>query len=105
MATAAPVTAFAAWLDNDNYFTLLFRFVMIPSTLFAGVFFPVEQLPGAVQPLAYASPLWHGVEMCRAATLGRATAWPLAAHLGYLLLWAIVGVALAVLAFQRRLED
>src|SRR5690606_6941567 len=103
--TAAPVTAFAARIDNDSYFSLLFRFVMIPSTLFAGVFFPVEQLPGAVRPLAYASPLWHGVEMCRAATLGRDTAWPLAVHLGYLLLWAVGGVTLAVLAFRRRLED
>ncbi|WP_433501274.1 ABC transporter permease [Sphaerimonospora sp. CA-214678] len=105
VATAAPVTAFAARIDHDSYFSLLFRFVMIPSTLFAGVFFPVEQLPVMVRPLAYASPLWHGVEMCRAATLGRATAWPLAVHLGYLLLWAAGGVALAVLAFRRRLED
>lgn len=105
VAAAAPVTAFAATIDHDSYFALLFRFVMIPSTLFAGVFFPVEQLPAVVRPLAYASPLWHGVELCRAATLGRAAAWPPVVHVGYLLLWAAGGVALAVLAFKRRLED
>nr|BFE79558.1 ABC transporter permease [Planobispora longispora] len=70
VAAAAPVTAFAASIDNDSYFALLFRFVMIPSTLFAGVFFPVEELPGQIRPLAYLSPLWHGVELSRAATLG-----------------------------------
>ncbi|WP_055478500.1 ABC transporter permease [Sphaerimonospora mesophila] len=105
VATAAPVTAFAAAIDHDSYFALLYRFVVIPSTLFAGVFFPVEQLPAVVRPLAYASPLWHGVELCRAATLGRVTAWPPVVHVGYLLLWAVGGVTLAVLAFKRRLED
>ena len=55
-------------------FALLFRFVVIPMTLFAGVFFPVEQLPAPARWLAYVSPLWHGVELCRAATLGTATA-------------------------------
>ena len=51
-------------------FALLFRFGVIPMTLFAGVFFPVESLPLVLRWLAYASPLWHGVELCRAATLG-----------------------------------
>ena len=45
LSVAAPVSAFSAGLENDSYFSLLFRFVVIPSTLFAGVFFPVEQLP------------------------------------------------------------
>jgi Nod factor-specific ABC transporter NodJ protein len=105
VAAAAPVTAFAAMVDHDSYFSLLFRFFLIPSTLFAGVFFPVEQIPGVLRVLAYASPLWHAVELCRAATLGRAPAWPVAAHVAYLLLWAGLGVFLAVRAFRRRLED
>ncbi|MCT9933061.1 ABC transporter permease [Planotetraspora sp. A-T 1434] len=105
VAAAAPVTAFAASIDHDSYFALLFRFVVIPSTLFAGVFFPVEQLPAVVRPVAYVSPLWHAVELCRAATLGRAPAWPVAAHAGYLLACSAVGVFLAVRAFHRRLED
>ncbi|MBP2703892.1 ABC transporter permease [Microbispora sp. RL4-1S] len=105
VATSAPVVAFSASIDHDSYFALLFRFVLIPSTLFAGVFFPVEQLPGLVRPLAYVSPLWHGVELCRAATLGRSPAWPLVVHLGYLVAWAAAGLVLAVRAFHRRLED
>ncbi|ETK37842.1 ABC transporter permease [Microbispora sp. ATCC PTA-5024] len=104
-ATAAPVMAFAARIDHDSYFAMLFRFVLIPSTLFAGVFFPVEQLTFGLRLLAYASPLWHAVELCRAATLGRSPAWPVPVHVGYLLLWAALGLFLAVRSFRRRLED
>ena len=105
VSVAAPVMAFAATIDHDSYFSLLFRFVVIPSTLFAGVFFPVEQLTAVLRPLAYASPLWHAVELCRAATLGRAPAWPVPVHAGYLLVWAVAGLFLAARAFRRRLED
>ena len=104
VAVAAPVTAFSATIDHDSYFALLFRFVMIPSTLFAGVFFPVEQLPGLVRPLAYASPLWHGVELCRAATLGSAPPWPVWLHVGYLVVFAGVGLWWAGRAFRKRLQ-
>jgi lipooligosaccharide transport system permease protein len=105
VAASAPVTAFAASIENDGYFALLFRFFMIPATLFSGVFFPLQQLPEALRWLGYASPLWHAVELCRAATLGRATAWPMAVHVGYLLLFVVAGVALAVWRFRARLED
>ncbi|MBG0831929.1 ABC transporter permease [Planomonospora sp. ID67723] len=105
VAAAAPVTAFAASIDQDSYFALLFRFVMIPSTLFAGVFFPVEQLPEALRPLAYLSPLWHGVELSRAATIGVAPPWPAAVHVGYLLAFAAAGLLWAVSAFRKRLQD
>ncbi|MBB5869689.1 lipooligosaccharide transport system permease protein [Allocatelliglobosispora scoriae] len=104
-AVAAPVTAFSATIDNDNYFALLFRFGVIPSTLFAGVFFPVDQLPLLVRPVAYASPLWHGVELCRSATLGVAPTWPVALHVAYLLAWLVVGYLLATRAFRRKLEN
>ena len=105
LAAAAPVMAFAASIDHDSYFALLFRFVMIPSTLFAGVFFPVEQLPQLVRPLAYLSPLWHGVELSRAATLGVAPPWPVWVHVGCLLVFAAAGVVWAVAAFRKRLQD
>ena len=58
-----------------------------------------------LRPLAYASPLWHGVDLCRAATLGVAPDWSAAGHVGYLLLWAVAGWWLARRAFTRRLID
>ncbi len=47
--------------SNDNMFAADYRFVVIPMTLFAGVFFPIAKLPAPVRWLAYVSPLWHGV--------------------------------------------
>ena len=82
---------------------MLFRFVLIPMTLFSGTFFPIDRLPAWVQPVAWVSPLWHGTELARAAALGR---WaPLAAlgHLGYLLVLLAVGIALAMRVYTRRL--
>lgn len=105
VAVAAPVTAFSASIDHDSYFALLFRLIVLPAALFSGVFFPVGQLVVGLRLLAYASPLWHAVELCRAATLGRAPAWPVWAHAGYLLVWAVAGFVLAVRVFRGRLED
>ncbi len=105
LAVAGATAAFSARLDNDGYFALLTRLVVIPATLFAGVFFPVEQLPAVVRPVAYALPLWHGVELDRSATLGVMPPWPVAAHVAYLVVWALAGAALAVRSFDRRLRD
>ncbi|WFE30547.1 ABC transporter permease [Solwaraspora sp. WMMD791] len=98
-----PVVAFAASITSDSYLAILFRFAVIPMTLFAGVFFPVESLPAVVRPLAYLSPLWHGVDLCRAASLGVAPAWSVSGHLAYLALWVAVGWWLATSRFRKRL--
>jgi lipooligosaccharide transport system permease protein len=104
-AVAALVTSFSATLENEREaFSVLFRFVVIPMTLFSGTFFPVDRLPGWVQPLAWVSPLWHGTEVARAAALDR---WqPLAAlgHTVYLLALLVFGAALAARLFTRRLQ-
>ena len=42
--------------ENDDYFTLLFRFGVLPAFLFSGTFFPVDQLPGWIQPIGVAHP-------------------------------------------------
>ncbi len=103
LATAAPIFAYAARLEVDGYFPLLQRFVVIPMSLFAGVFFPVESLPVGLRPLAYVSPLWHAVEVCRSATFGTGDIYPIVGHLGYLALWVVGGFWLARLSFRRRL--
>lgn len=103
LAVAAPMFAFSASVDSDNLMAILFRFALLPMMLFSGVFFPVEQLPAGLQPLAYALPLWHGVELCRAAAVGTGTGWPVPVHLGYLAAWIVAGLLLAVARFRRRL--
>ncbi|GAA4209527.1 ABC transporter permease [Actinocatenispora rupis] len=103
LACAAPTFAFTATQSSAQGFSVLQRFAVIPVQLFSGVFFPVSQLPAPVRPLAYLSPLWHGVELCRGLTLGTLHPWPALGHLAYLAVWAGVGFALAARTFRRRL--
>jgi lipooligosaccharide transport system permease protein len=103
MAFAAPFAAFAATRTNDSEFAVLYRFGIIPMFLFSGTFFPVSQLPAALQPVAYFTPLWHGVELCRSLVLGTASFLPSLGHVAYLLVWIAVGYALALMTYRRRL--
>ncbi|MEU6074670.1 ABC transporter permease [Micromonospora sp. NPDC047074] len=103
LAVAAPTFAYSSAVSSDSWLAMLHRFAMIPMTLFAGVFFPVESLPVVLRWLAYATPLWHGVDLCRAATLGVAPQWSVAGHLLYLAAWGVSGWLLARRAFRRRL--
>ncbi len=104
MAFAAPVMAFTATLDGAQGISGMFRFAVIPMFLFSGTFFPVEQLPGWMQPIAYATPLWSGVELTRGVALEQATAWHPVAHVGYLAAFTLVGTILAVVLLRKRLE-
>ena len=52
-AFATPVVAFSVTRESDNGFAALNRFGVIPLFLFSGTFFPISQLPGWTQPLAY----------------------------------------------------
>src|SRR5690349_2033623 len=103
LAVATPTFAYASTVRTDSYLAVLYRLGVIPMSLFSGVFFPVESLPGVLRWVAYALPLWHGVDLSRAATLGVAPAWSPVGHVLYLALWAGVGWLLAYRQFRRRL--
>ena len=103
MAFAAPITAYAATLDNDSGFAAVQRFLIIPMFLFSGTFFPVSQLPAFFEWVAYLTPLWHGVSLARGLALGTLDAGAGLLHVGYLALWIGGGVLLARRAYRRRL--
>jgi lipooligosaccharide transport system permease protein len=103
LAVATPTFAYAATIRTDSYLAVLFRLGVIPMSLFSGVFFPVESVPAALRWIAYVLPLWHGVDLSRAATLGVAPSWSALGHVLYLVLWAGVGWLLAHRQFSRRL--
>ena len=81
LAFATPIAAFAATQKNDTGFATLYRFGLIPLFLFSGTFFPISQLPGWLQALARATPLYHRVALCRALVLGHVQVWPELRHL------------------------
>lgn len=103
IAFAAPMTAFAAWIEDDTGLTMVFRFGIVPLFLFSGTFFPVEQLPALLEGLAYATPLFHGVELTRSAALGIESALPAWQHIAYLLGLLAVGATLAHHNLAKRL--
>jgi ABC-type polysaccharide/polyol phosphate export permease len=104
LAFAAPVCAWAVTLPNPRPVGLAFKWVVMPLYLFSGTFFAVEQMPVALRWLAYASPLWHGVDLCRTLSLGTATAGRTAIHVGYLSALVIAGVAAARRTYRRHLH-
>ena len=65
VAFAAPMAAYAGDAgDRREHSFRVIRFVILPMFLFSGTFFPVSRLPLPLEWLAYATPLWHGVELC-----------------------------------------
>jgi lipooligosaccharide transport system permease protein len=103
LAHAAPVFALSTRLDGDSGFNFLFRFVVTPMFLFSGTFFPISRLPDWLEPLAWATPLWHGVELCRSFLLGRPMDRLDVVHAAYLLGWLVVGTLLARAGLRRRM--
>ena len=105
LACAAPIVAYAATIESEGQqFNVIFRFVVMPMMMFSGTFFPVEQLPGWVQPIVWLTPLWHGTELCRGVALGAIDVLPALGHAAYLLVLLGVGVHFARRTFVRRLE-
>jgi lipooligosaccharide transport system permease protein len=89
LAFAAPALAFTASLKRDVGLSAMMRFGIVPMFLFSGTFFPVTELPAWARLVAYATPLWHGVELTRAAAIGTPPALPAIVHA--LVLFAFVG--------------
>ncbi|SDG17833.1 lipooligosaccharide transport system permease protein [Lentzea fradiae] len=103
LAFSAPLMAYSATLEKPDAFTNIFRFVLMPMTLFTGAFFPVSQLPDWLLPLVWLTPAWHGIELARGATFGTLDLLPALGHIAYLGVLVVVGVVLGVKFFHRRL--
>jgi lipooligosaccharide transport system permease protein len=103
MAFTVPIFAYTGKQNGDDGFNILFRLVITPLMLFSGTFFPVGQLPVWMRPVAWVTPLWHGVELARgASTGGLAPGWAVL-HAAALAAFVVVGWLLAVRIFTHRL--
>ena len=100
---AAPIMAFSATQRQDSAFNVIFRFGITPLFLLSGTFFPLDRLPAVIQPLAYLTPLYHGVALARALTLGSIDPAGAAGHVAALLAFVAGGWVLAAISFRRRL--
>lgn len=105
MAFAAPIAAFSATQKTPDRFSTIFRFGITPLFLFSGTFFPISSLPAALQAFAWLTPLFHGVALTRALSLGTIADEPVAAaiHVIYLTTCVVVGSWLAIRTIGNRL--
>jgi ABC-type polysaccharide/polyol phosphate export permease len=104
LAFAAPAAAWGVTVRHQRQIQAVFRFVILPLYMFSGTFFAVSQLPRWLRDVAYITPLWQGVELCRTLALRTATPAGTAVHVAYLLLLAIAGIAAARVTYRRRLH-
>jgi lipooligosaccharide transport system permease protein len=103
LAFAAPVCAYSVHVRTDQTFAVIFRLVMLPLFLFSGTFFPVSELPSALRYLAYALPLWHGVQLSRDLYAGHIDGPADLGHLAYLVAVIAAGALLARHSYRRRM--
>jgi lipooligosaccharide transport system permease protein len=103
LAFTAPTAAYAATVESDSAFVPYNRFIIVPMFLFSGTFFPVSRLPLPLEWLAYATPLWHGVDLCRELTLGNVHLLRALGHVAYLLLFVIAGLVWGERTYKKRL--
>lgn len=103
LAFSVPTAAYAATQNSEGAFVPYNRFVIVPMFLFSGTFFPVSRLPLPLEWIAYATPLWHGVDLCRELTLGNVHLLRALGHSAYLLLFVVAGYIWGQRTYTRRL--
>ena len=109
LAFTACITAWTLTQKDGMSLSTLFRFAIVPLFLFSGTFFPISQLPSFLQLVAYAMPLFHGVELVRKITLPEAgasiiTSMPMWVHVAYLVVMAGIGIYLSIRFLNKRLR-
>ncbi|HVR80393.1 MAG TPA: ABC transporter permease [Acidimicrobiia bacterium] len=109
LAFQTTITAFTVTREDETSLSTLFRFGIIPLFLFSGTFFPISQLPETLQWIAYATPLFHGVELVRKIAVpevdtSAVTALSVWVHVAYLVTMTGLGLFLASRHLSRRLR-
>jgi lipooligosaccharide transport system permease protein len=103
LSLTGVAAAYAVGLRSPAGLAGLNRFAVMPMFLFSGTFFPVEELPDWAELVAWLTPPFHGVELCRGLMTGGLPGDRAAIHLAYLVAWTVVGAWVATTRFHRRL--
>ena len=77
----------------------LIQLVVLPLFLFSGTFYPIDAYPEALRIFVQLTPLYQGVDLIRALTVG-AISPVLIVHVAYLLVVGVIGLAIT----SRRLD-
>ena len=104
-AFGAMMQALAGMLENEDiFFTVLQRFVIMPLFLFSGTFYPLTNMPIYLQWIGWISPLWHATELGRWLTYGHEiSTLMLYSHFVFLNSILVIAVIASRRIFTRRL--
>jgi lipooligosaccharide transport system permease protein len=102
LAFASLGLVMTALSPSYDFFMYYFTLVITPMMLVCGVFFPVSQLPPALQALTQLLPLTHAVDLVRPLMSG-AVPETVALHLAVLAAYAVAGFYVALVLTRRRL--
>ena len=102
LAFAAVGLAVNALANGYDFFSYYMTLVLTPMMMLSGVFFPIEQMPGVIQGVAKALPLYHGVAIVRPLLSGEVPPG-IGIHLAVLAAYAILGFYAATVLTRRRL--
>lgn len=93
------------WVKNINQFQTVYSFILSPLYFFSGIFFPIDQMPSALQFVAKALPLYHGVVLSQALFWNERVLETWAIHAPILVVYSIVLVAISFGRVRRRLAN
>ena len=104
-AFGAVMLAFAGNVTNeDHFFTFIGRFVIQPMFFLSGTFFPLDSIPLYLRWIGWISPLWHATDLGRYLTYGHDIPTYLVwTHILFLVAMTLIGLSLAIRAFEKRL--
>ena len=105
VAFGAFMQALAGLMENENlFFTLVERFIIMPLFLFSGTFYPLSSMPVFLQWIGWISPLWHATELGRWLTYGsEISTQMLFVHFIFLNSILVVGLIASRRIFTKRL--
>jgi len=78
----------------------LANIITLPQFLLAGTFFSVEAFPSWLQPVSYVLRLTYFNDAMRAVAFDGASLWAVKNDIGVLLLWGVIGYAVATRVFK-----
>ena len=73
------------YVRNMNQFQTVYALLISPMFFISGVFYPIDQMPRALQYVCYLSPLYHGVRLSQSALWAKDVALDWAIHGGALI--------------------
>jgi lipooligosaccharide transport system permease protein len=93
----AGTTFMRSWTDFD-----VVQLGLLPLFLFSATFYPLSTYPEALQVVVQATPLYHGVALCRDLLLGDVGPGT-GGHAAYLVVMGLLGAVVAARRLERRL--